>query len=326
MKSVVTKVLIKRITMSLVLLFLLITLIFFLLRISPGNPVQKFVSPLLSPNLVEKVKNSFSLDKSVWLQYTDFVKNLATGNFGISYQYHLPVISVIFTYLPFTIIFSLISFLFQISFGLYSAIKSFNNKGKLIDKILSKSSLVIYSIPSFVIGIFLIYIFSVKLNLFPSADLRSIDFSEFTLPEQLLDYIQHLILPVLTLSLPGIVIYYKYLRENLESINNEGFIRYLRANGISEKIILKKHLLPNAIRPMIAVAGIELGLLLSGALITEVIFSLPGMGRLTVNAILNRDYPLVIGCTFISGILIILTNFIADIVSYKIDKRMIKGL
>jgi ABC-type dipeptide/oligopeptide/nickel transport system permease component len=112
----------------------------------------------------------------------------------------------------------------------------------------------------------------------------------------------------------------------MDELKNQTFVLNLRASGIDEKIILKNHILPNAIRPLISVAGIELGILLGGTLITEVIFSLPGMGRLIVDSIFSRDYPLVIGCVFTAGAVMILANFLADIVKLKIDKRLIKGI
>ncbi len=120
--------------------------------------------------------------------------------------------------------------------------------------------------------------------------------------------------------------FYKYLRDNLDETYQQPFILNLRASGYDEEVILKKHVLPNAIRPLISVAGIELGILLGGALITEIIFGLPGMGRLMMNSIFERDYPLVIGCALTAGLIIIISNFIADLLKMKLDKRMIKGL
>jgi ABC-type dipeptide/oligopeptide/nickel transport system permease component len=120
--------------------------------------------------------------------------------------------------------------------------------------------------------------------------------------------------------------FYKYLRDNLEETYQQPFITNLRASGYDEKVILKKHVLPNAVRPLISVAGVDLGILLGGALITEIIFGLPGMGRLMMNSIFERDYPLVIGCALIAGLLIIISNFLADLLKMKLDKRMIKGL
>ncbi len=326
MKKGLTFILIKRFFTSILLLLLLIIFLFFLLRISPGDPVQKFVSPLLSPKLAGKVKASFGLDKPLWEQFFIFIKNLVTGNFGISYQYRLPVLDVILMFLPFTLILASVSFAIQIGTGFYLAFVTFKRRGGFLDKLLSRFSLAVYSIPTFVLALMLIYIFSVWLNILPPADLRSIEFDDLSFFGKVWDYLVHLTLPVLSLSIPGIIIYYKYLRENMDVENNKNYIKYLRSNGYDEKTVLWKHIIPNALDPVVSVAGIELGILLGGALITEVIFNLPGMGRLTINAILNRDFPLIIGCTLVSGILIITANFIADLVRFKIDKRMLVSI
>jgi peptide/nickel transport system permease protein len=121
-------------------------------------------------------------------------------------------------------------------------------------------------------------------------------------------------------------VFYKYLRDNLDEILNKQFVITLKGYGLTDSEIIKKHVIPNALSPLISVAGVELGVLLGGALITEVIFGLPGMGSLTVNAILNRDYPLVVGCTFISGLLIIISNLLADLLKACIDKRTFREL
>lgn len=325
-RNSIIELLLKRVLTSLVVLFLMITFLFFLLRIAPGDPSQKFISPDLSPRLASIVRQSFDLNNSLADQYKTFILNLIKGDFGISYTYRIPVIEVIGQFLPFTIIFSLISFIIQISAGFLLAmfaVKKINGPG---DKIISRTSIIVYAMPSFVIGVALIYIFSGLLNIFPSSGLTSYDFDSFNSFRKLIDYARHMVLPVITLSLGGIAVYFKYLRDSLEDTYNKSFVENLRAHGFSDKVITKRHVIPNAVSPLIAVAGVELGLLFGGALITEVIFALPGMGRLTVNAILNRDYPLVIGCTFISGILIIITNLAADLLKAKIDKRIVKGI
>ena len=319
-------ILAKRFFTSVIVLLMLLSLIFFLLRISPGDPMQKYISPELSPQLNEQVRTSFNLNKPVFEQYIAFIGNLLCGDFGISYEYKESVIKVILEFLPFTIIFASLSFLIQILLGSWTAIHTFKNKNGLIDKIISRTALALYSIPTFVLAVILIFIFCVKFDLFPSADLTSLDFNRYGFFNKLLDYALHLVLPLITLSLGGIVIYYKYLRDNLDSISQKPFVKYLAANGTDKIVILKKHILPNAAGPMISVAGIELGILFGGALITEVIFSLPGMGRLTMLAIQVRDYPMVIGCTFIAGLLIIITNLIADLIKVKIDKRLLRGV
>ncbi len=326
MKLVILKPLINRVLTSLLVLFLLITFVFVLIRLAPGDPSQKFLSPKLSPELSAQVQKSFGLDKPIYIQYFSFVSKILTGDFGVSYNYRQPVLKVVKDYFLFTLIFASISLAIQLFIALLLAKASFKNQGKVIDKFLSGLSVITYSIPSFVIALVLIYIFAVKLNLLPTSGIGTIYSDENNFLENVKDRITHLLLPLITLSIAGVVVFYKYLRDNLMSTSNQTFITNLRASGYSEKIIYSKHLLPNAIQPLISIVGVEFGLLLGGALITEVIFALPGMGRLTLQAILNRDFPLVIGCTLIAGIMIIVTNLVADLIKIKTDKRLVKEL
>jgi peptide/nickel transport system permease protein len=176
------------------------------------------------------------------------------------------------------------------------------------------------------LGVALIFIFSVELNLFPISGLHSLDYDHLPFYRKVLDLMHHLILPLISLSAAGIAMFYKYIRESMDEVLQQTFVINLKASGVDEKKILKSHVIPNALRPLISVAGVELGILLGGTLITEVIFSLPGMGRLTIDSILSRDYPVVIGCVFTAGAVMIAANLLADLVKLKIDKRLITGI
>ncbi len=311
----------KRLLISFIVLFVFISFLFFLIRISPGDPTQKLISPKLTPALHESVKESFGLNEPIVIQYFNFTKNMITGKFGISYDYKMPVTEVIFKFLPFTLILGSLSFIIQIIASFFLAYKSFQKRGKLIDRVLNRFSLVIYVTPVFVLGLFLIYIFSVWLGILPTSGISSIDSYKYSFFENLGDYLIHLIMPLITLSAAGTALFYRYLRDYFEDIQNRTFIMNLRSMGINENKIFWKHIIPNSINPLISVAGIELGALLGGALITEVLFSLPGMGRLTITAIFARDYPLIIGCSFIAGVLMIFSNLMADIVRSVINPK-----
>lgn len=325
MRSATAKLLFKRIISSVIILFLIITFLFFLVRISPGDPVQKFVNPTLSPKLAEQVRTSLNLDKPLYMQYVGFLTSAIQGDLGVSYTFRRDVISVILEYLPFTLIFTTISFIIQMIVSFWLSIKSVKKINGFLDKTLSNLTLLIYATPVFVIGVFLVFIFSELLDIFPSSGASSFDAGEFNFWARLVDYAYHLVLPIITLSLIEIAIFYKYMRDNLEDVYNKLFVLNLRANGVSEKDILIKHVIPNAINPLITVAGIELGIMLGGTLIVEVVFGLPGMGRLTVGAIFERDYPLVIGCSLVVSFLIIFSNLLADIIKALLDKRLLAG-
>ncbi len=326
MNKEILRILLKRLAGSVIVLFLIITFLFLLIRISPGNPADKYISPKLSPELVKKLEKSYSPQHSLLGFYENFAVNILKGDLGISYNYKMPVTEVISNYLPFTICFASISFVIQIIFSFWLALIAVKRKNSGTDKFISLSSLIVYSTPSFVIGVLLIFFFTDMIRIFPSSGLRSFDYDSLSFFGQILDYLKHLILPLITLSAAGIAVFYKYLRENLEDVYNQTFITNLRAYGVPEKEITFKHVIPNAVGPLISIAGVELGTLLSGTLITEVIFGLPGMGRLTIDAILSRDYPLVIGCTLVAAILIIVSNFLADVIKAMIDKRVLKEI
>lgn len=322
----IVKSLLSRILSSILILLLLITFVFVLVRLAPGNPTAKFISPKLSPELAENVQKSFGLNEPIHKQYALFIVKILTGDFGVSYNYRMPVLSVVKTHFLFTFIFSSISLIVQLWLSFWLARIAFRNQDKLLDKALSRSLIFVYSIPAFVIGLVLVYLFSINFRLFPTSGLTTLYNDELSFWESLFDNLWHLILPLITLSVAGVSIFFKYLRDNLITVSNQVFVTNLKAIGVDEKVIYKNHILPNAVQPLISIAGVEFGLLLGGALITEVIFALPGMGRLTINAIMNRDFPLVIGCTIVAGIMVIVVNLIADLIKIKMDKRLAKEL
>lgn len=320
------KALSKRFFSSLITIFLLISLLFILIRLSPGDPTKKFVSAQLSPELSQKISEKFMLNEPIIEQYFAFLSNVIKGDLGISYNYRLPVLEVVWEYFSFTFVFSILSICIQILFSFSIALFVSRRKNKLLSKGISNLSLFVYSIPSFVLGVFLIFLFSVVLNAFPISGLKSLDHDNFSFIGKFLDQLRHLVLPLITLSAAGTAMFYKYIKEGMDEVLHQTYVLNLKASGIREKEILRKHVIPNAVSPLISVAGIELGVLLGGALITEVIFSLPGMGRLTVDSIFSRDYPLIIGCVLTAGVVMILANFLADIIKIKFDKRLLKGL
>jgi peptide/nickel transport system permease protein len=297
-----------------------------IIRLSPGNPTDKYISAKLGSELSEKIAEKFSLNQPISDQYFSFVSNVFRGDMGVSYNYRLPVFDVIREYFSFTLVFASISFIIQITLSIWLAIRVIKKQNRWLENFIANFSLLVYSIPAFVLGVSLIYIFSVNLNLFPISGLQSLDYDNLSFFSRVLDRMHHLVLPLITLTASGVALFYKYIKESMDDVLNQTFVINLKASGVEENDILRKHVIPNAVRPLISVAGVELGILLGGTLITEVIFSLPGMGRLTIDSILSRDYPLVIGCVFTAGVVMILANFLADIIKLKIDKRLVKGI
>ena len=326
MKSEIIKTLFIRFLSSVLTLFLLVSFLFIIIRLSPGDPTDKYISAKLGSELSERIAEKFSLNQPVTDQYFSFVANVFSGDMGVSYNYRLPVFEVIWEYFSFTLVFASISFILQIIISIALALWIIKKQRRLLENFVTSTSLFVYSIPAFVLGVALIYVFSVSMNLFPISGLKSLDYDNLSFFSKVIDKLNHLVLPLITLTAAGVALFYKYIKESMDDVLQQTFVTNLRASGVDENIILLKHVIPNALRPLISVAGVELGILLGGALITEVIFSLPGMGRLTVDSIFSRDYPLVIGCVFTAGAVMILANFLADIIKLKIDKRLVKGI
>jgi len=326
MKREHLKIISSRILSSFLVLFLVVSLVFIIIHLAPGNPANKYLSPKLTPELYELISESYNMNSSMVDQYFAFIANVFSGDLGVSYNYREPVVSVILPYLKFTFVFATISFILQIfvSFMLVYFVVRYNSK--LIAKILSNINLTLYSIPAFITSVFLIYLFSYQLNIFPSSGLSSLNLKELNIFQQFFDYISHLFLPLVASSLIGIPVFYKYLLDSAKSNLNKIYVKNLLIIGVPKKKILFHHVFPNSINSVIAVSGVEYGMLLGGSVIVETIFALPGMGRLTMSAVMSRDYPLIIGIVLTSAIIILIVNLLADLARVIIDKRLFKGL
>lgn len=321
MRKRLSKFILTRFLSSIVMILILVCVVFFLMHILPGDPFQQYYSPKLGSELSEQIKNEFGFDKPISLQFLNWIKNVLKGDFGYSIIYKKPVLDLLAESILVTLSISLTAFVLQIFITIPLGLFLLKNSGKKIDLIIDKLALVIYSAPSFLVAIVLIYFGSIVLKIFPSSQMFSYNYYEMNFPQKLLDLIHHLTLPVLTLTITSISFSIRYLRESLINVSNEGFVIALRANGIPENVIRKKHILPNALISYITILGMEIGSLLSKTLITETVFSLPGMGKLMVGSIFTRDYPVIIACVMISGLMVIIGNLLADILIARFNPR-----
>lgn len=326
MSSEFAKILVKRIISSVIILFLVISFIFILIHVSPGNPSQKFISPTLNQKLFEEIRDSYKLKDSLIDQYLVFLANSVSGDFGISFNYRKPVWDVIQKYFTFTIIFGIVSFVFQILISFMLVFISIKLRNTLFQKFITNMNLILYSTPVFVSGILLIYIFSFHFHILPSSGIKSFNTGTQSFVMNVIDYLRHLILPFIVSSFTAIPIYYKYLYGSIKDLGKSNFVKNLELMGVSKRTILIKNILPNSLGTLISVAGVELGVLLSGSVIVETIFGLPGMGRLTLSAVITRDYPLVIGAAVLSSLIILVVNLLADVLKVYIDKRLLKSV
>ncbi len=310
-----------RIVYSIIIIWGVLTTIFLILHFAPGDPASFYLSPDIKPQVVENIRNQMGFNLPLWQQYINWIYQFFTGNFGFSLLHSSPVNELIVNALINTLYLTSFVYLFQMIFGvilgIYIAAKQKLEKIKII-KILS---LMLYVIPGFWLALILLMFFSFKLGWFPSGQMFSLSgsnsFSEF-----LADRLMHLVLPVLVLSIPFIVYTSRLVSENLIHILKQPFILMHKAYGLPEKKIFFKYALKNALLPVITLFGLYLPFLFGGAVVIEVIFSWPGMGRLTVNAILMHDYPLIMASMFIAAVSVTFGNLLADILNSIVDPRI----
>lgn len=312
----------RRVLGAIPLVFGVLTLTFFIIRLAPGDPASFFIQPGVSPKVAEQMREQYGLNDPLIIQYFKWLGNVLQGDFGRSFSRHQPVFDVILEAVPITVSLALIGITMQFIFGILLGVISAVKQGTKIDRTLTVSALFIYSMPEFWLSLMLIILFSLKLGWFPASNLNSIGADSFGTFEFILDRLKHLVLPIFVLSLGGIAGLARYVRGQMLEVIRQDYIRTARAKGLNEKIVVFKHALRNALLPVVTILGGSLPALFSGALFIEVIFAIPGMGRIAVEAVFARDYPLIIANTFISGTLIVMGNLLADVLYAVVDPRI----
>ncbi|HUL43707.1 MAG TPA: ABC transporter permease [Bacteroidota bacterium] len=312
----------RRVGMSMLLVASVITIVFFIAHLAPGDPLSSMFSPTISPSVAEVTRAQFGLDKPILVQYFVWVRNCLRGDFGNSISHGRPVGELIASFLPNTILLASVAIAVEFVIGIMLSLVAIRRQRKAAERIVSHASLLVCTIPTFWIGVMLVGVCSFVLGILPSSQMYSIGAEDFPLAVRLADLAKHIVLPALTIAIPGSAIITRYFTANLTKLQNEEYLLFARSYGISEKRLFCSYEFPNAAVPLITFFGLELGTLLTGALVTETIFSWPGMGRLTLMAIGSRDYPLVMGCTVVAGGVVIIGNLVADLLYILVDPRV----
>jgi len=292
------------------------------MHLAPGDPTQLFTDPNVKPEELMRIRANWGLDKPVIVQYFYWLGNALRGDFGVAYMVNRPVIEVIFERLPATLLLmisSLILTLFiAIPLGVLSAIK----KNSWFDHFVTVFSFIGMSIPSFWLALMLMLVFSVNLGWLPAIGMYDPLIKSPNIFMSALDVFRHMLLPLATMVIVSLAGLTRYQRASMLEVLNQDFIRTARAKGLSERVVLFKHALRNALMPIITILGLSLPDLFGGAFIIETIFAWPGMGRLGVTAIFSRNYPLIMGIVILSAVLIVLGNLLADIGYAVVDPRV----
>ena len=302
--------LIQRLLLLLPTLFGALTLVFFLIHLVPGDPIEIMLGETASAADKEELRRSLALDQPLMVQYRNFLTGLLSGDLGRSLYEQSGVTDLIRTRLHATMELTLCAMAMAIVISFPLATLAAVNKGAWIDRGSLLFSLLGLSLPNFWLGPLLMIIFSIQLGWTPVSGRGGID---------------HLLLPSLTLGLGMAAILTRILRTSLLQVVNEDYVRTARAKGLSEKAVWFKHTLRNALLSVITIMSLQFGSLLAGSIITETVFSWPGIGRLTVQAIQSRDYPLVQGCVLVIATSYLLVNLLTDIFYQLVDPRIIYG-
>ena len=286
-----------RLLYTIPVVWLVVSVVFLLIHLVPGDPIQQMLGEGATAADLEAVRHAYGLDVPVGRQYVNYWKGVLHGDLGKSLRYDLPVSKLIAQRYPWTLELTVASMLVALLISIPAGVRSARRRNRWDDRALSFLSLLGLSFPNFALGPILILFFAIYLGWLPVSGAGSV---------------AHLVLPAITMGGSLAAILTRMVRTAMLEELNQDYIRTARAKGLSENTVVYKHALRNALVPVLTVVGLQFGALLAGAIVTETIFSWPGIGRLTITAINNRDYYVVQGCILMIGLTYVAVNFMTD--------------
>jgi peptide/nickel transport system permease protein len=326
---------VRRLLLLIPILFGLSILVFFWVRALPGSPAESLLGERATPELVQAYKDRYGLDEPVYKQYWGQLKSWGRGDLGTSVATHRPITDEIRDRFPATMELAIAALIFSVSLGVPLGFVAAKRYGSLVDHASLFISLIGVSIPVFVLGIILKYVFSVRLGWLPGTGRIDVTITAehptgFYVLDAIItrdwstlwDVIKHLILPAIALGSIPLAIVARITRASVLDVQNEDYVRTARAKGLPPRIVDRRHVLRNAALPISTIIGLQVGLLLSGAVLTETVFSFPGMGRWLAEAIFNRDYSVLQGGILFVAFVFVFINLIVDVLYAFINPRI----
>jgi len=318
-----TRFLLRRLGASLVLLLLVVSMTFFALRLAPGDPSSQIDNPRIPRQYQQQLLDLYGLDRPVLEQYVDWLRGiLLEADWGISFSHRRPVATVLAERLPATLALTLTSLIIQFAVGLSLGVAAARRPNGPRDHAIRFFAVLLYSLPLFWLSLLAVQLVGDALPFLPSGHMRSVGADSLGPLARLWDLALHLFLPSLTLGLATAGGILRFTRNSLLDTLSDDYIRTARAKGLAEGRVVWLHGLKNAAAPLIQIFGLSFPFLLSGSLIVEVIFSWPGMGRLTYEAVKAYDFPLVLAATALAGTLVVIGNLVADLLHAAVDPRV----
>ncbi|MCP4572476.1 MAG: ABC transporter permease [bacterium] len=312
----------RRLAVSLLLVFVVTSTVFFLVRLAPGDPLHRMVDESLTDADRDLVRSRLGLDRPLAIQYLDWLGGIVRGDLGTSVKQHRPVADIVGEAVGPTLLLTTTAYVLHLLLAFGVGVTVAARRGTAWDHGLQTMGLVLYSLPSFWFGLMLIMLFARKLGWFPVGGMHAPD-AEFLGPgARAVDVVHHLALPALTLGLGSFMGMARYLRARLDEILAEEHVLVARSRGIPEGRILWRHAVREALLPVITLVGLHLPFLIGGAVVVEVVFGWPGMGRVAVEALWARDYPVIVATTWIGACAVVLGSLLADIAYRWADPRL----
>ncbi|MDP2855083.1 MAG: ABC transporter permease [Smithellaceae bacterium] len=319
------KYLIKRAIFMIPLLLGITVICFFVMRLAPGSPtdLQTQMNPKASTEMKERLMSMYELDKPIHVQYWSWLKKLGRGDLGTSFSSdHRKVADKILERLPITIIINFLSLIIIIAVAVPIGVLSAVHQDSLFDKVTAVLVFIGFAVPTFWLALLMMIFFGIHLGWLPISGLRSLNYEYLSVWGQLADLVKHLILPVFISAFGGLAGLSRYMRANMLEVIRQDYILTARAKGLSERQVIYKHALRNALLPAITILGLSIPGLIGGSVIFETIFAIPGMGQLFYLSVMARDYPTVMGILLIGAILTLVGNLIADLSYALADPRI----
>lgn len=309
---------IKRLLQAIPLLIGVSIIGFAMMHLAPGGPLAVYtLNPTITAQDIERIKHIFGLDQPIHIQYLKWAYGIFTGNWGFTFFGGRPVLQVILERFPATFLLMGSAMSLAILIGMLIGVLGAVRRYSIFDYLATTGAMVALSFPTFWFGLMTIFIFSLKLGWLPSGGMYTLGGEE-----DILDLFRHLLLPTMVLALVLVAQWSRYSRSSFLEVIHQDYIRTAKSKGLSGGRILLRHAFPNAVAPLIALAGIQLPWLFSGALVTETIFGWPGMGRLFVDALTMKEYPVLMGMIMITAMFVIIGNLVADVINALIDPRI----
>lgn len=296
---------------------------FLLLQMTEGTVVDALVGQMGAgdPELVARMTERFGLDRPVWEQLLRYLRNLIQLDLGQSHFFNMPVRELIFDRMGATLLLMISSIFLAAILGTLTGVAAARRYNTIWDRLMGVLALLLYATPVFWLGLMAIVVFSVKLNWLPIGGMFTIG-ANFTLWESVRDVLWHLMLPMVTLSAFFIATYTRLMRSSMLEAMHQDYARTARAKGMTEARVAYRHVVPNALLPIVTVIGVQMGAVLGGAVVVESVFTWPGLGRLAFDAVLQRDLNLLMGILFMCSVLVICINFVVDVIYGFLDPRM----